>query len=49
MIRAKPHQQQPPEPATCAYCGAEFNNRRRRGNHIRDRRRQEIDYKKKVH
>lgn len=34
MIRALPHQQQPPRPAYCPGCKEGFNNKRRMWNHI---------------
>lgn len=34
MIRAKPHQQQPPRPARCEYCNDQFNNAVRLKHHI---------------
>lgn len=33
MIKAKPHQQQPPKPAGCIYCDEKFNNIKRAYRH----------------
>ena len=36
MIKAHPHQQQPPNVMSCQLCGAQFNNQRRLNRHFAD-------------
>lgn len=43
MIKAQQHQQQPANAAACVYCGEQFNNPKRVGQHTEAKHPEELE------